>query len=274
MSDTTVLPFEVFRTKEQRTATKEQTTNNKTYIHHYHNQPPSSTMAAADQDIAVEASLKTTGLGSAEAKDDGVVPIIDLSNGTPEEITQQLWDAATQVGFFTLVGHGITQETIQDAFLESEKFFNQPLEEKQEQSPLDMKINCGFEYYSQVRPSTGVADQKESLQITAREGCMDGRWPNPQFQTNATTLLEQAHSLANKILDMLQPLAVPHLEQPQALSGSHNLFSPDGQCTLRFIHYPPQTPETTSKLLEEGYWRAGPHTGKIEWNDKIVFLCV
>ena len=29
---------------------------------------------------------------------------------------------------------------------------------------------------TQVRPSTGTADQKESLQITARVGCMDGRW--------------------------------------------------------------------------------------------------
>jgi hypothetical protein len=124
-----------------------------------------------------------------------------------------------------------------------------------------MKINCGFEYYSQVRPSTGVADQKESLQVTAREGCMDGRWPTQEFQSKATTLLEQAHSLANRILDMLQPLAVPHVP-PSTLSKSHNLFSPDGQCTLRFLHYPPQTPETTEKLLQEGYWRAGPHTGK------------
>ena len=33
---------------------------------------------------------------------------------------------------------------------------------------------------TQVRPSTGTPDQKESLQITAREGSMDGRWPRTE----------------------------------------------------------------------------------------------
>lgn len=224
-------------------------------------------MAAADQDIAVEASLKTTGLGSALAKDDGVVPVIDLSKGTEKDIVDQLWKAATQVGFFSLTGHGIPQTLIDKAFEESQLFFEQPVEDKKKQSPLDMSINCGFEYYAQVRPSTGVADQKESLQVTAREGSMDGRWPSDHFESAAKELLNASHALANKILDMLQPLAVPHVE-PKTLSTSHNLWSPGGQCTLRFLHYPPQDKETTQSLLKEGYWRAGPHT---DW-DNVTLL--
>jgi isopenicillin N synthase-like dioxygenase len=216
---------------------------------------------AADQDIAVEASLKTSGLGSAEAKDDNAVPVIDLSL-PKEEVVELLWTAATQVGFFSIINHGIASDIIDQAFHQSQAFFEQPLEDKQKQSPLDMSINCGFEYYAQVRPSTGVADQKESLQVTARENGMDNRWPNPQFRSAATTLLEQSHALANRLLDLLQPKAVPHLE-PGTLSKSHTLWCPGGQCTLRFLHYPPQEKETTEKLLKGGYWRAGPHTGKL-----------
>jgi isopenicillin N synthase-like dioxygenase len=230
--------------------------------------------AAANQDIQLEESLNTTGLGSALARDDGVVPVIDLSidnnNGrTEQDIVNQLWQAATQVGFFSVTGHGIPATLIDQAFEESQQFFAQPLADKTKQSPFDPSINCGFEYYAQVRPSTGVADQKESLQVTAREHAMDGRWPSQTLESAAKQLLQASHALANRLLDMLQPLAVPHLADPHTLSQSHTLWSPDGQCTLRFLHYPPQDQQTTKKLLsQEGYWRAGPHT---DW-DNLTLL--
>jgi isopenicillin N synthase-like dioxygenase len=228
---------------------------------------------AVNQDIAIEASLKERGLFDAACDDEGDgeervgVPVIDMSKGTREEIVAQLWDAATKVGFFSLVGHGIPQELIDRAFSNSSEFFSLPLEEKRKQCPLDMSINCGFEHYAQVRPSTGVADQKESVQITAREGCMNGRWPileeKDMFQTTANELLVEANQLAGNLLDMLQPMACPQIDavkEPHKLSGSHTLWSPECQCTLRFLHYPSQAPDTTKTLLKNGYWRAGPHT--------------
>lgn len=239
--------------------------------------------SAVNQDVAVEASLKARGLLDAaccdyDDKQLNKVPVIDLSKGTKEEIVAKLWDAATRVGFFTLVGHGIKQELIERAFQNSEVFFNLPLDEKKKQSPLDMSINCGFEHYAQVRPSTGVADQKESLQITAREGGMNGRWPKLNnadkenaFEDTAQDLLKEANKLAGELLDMLQPMACPQIDptkEPNKLSSSHTLWSLEGQCTLRFLHYPPQTPETTEALLKEGYWRAGPHT---DW-DNLTLL--
>lgn len=111
-----------------------------------------------------------------------------------------------------------------------------------------------------VRPSTGVADQKESLQVTARQGVMDGRWPSEDFKEKANALMNAAHELAGKILDLLEPMAVPHNE-PGTISKSHTLWADDGQCTLRFLHYPALPEGSTEKLLREGYWRAGPHTG-------------
>jgi isopenicillin N synthase-like dioxygenase len=147
-------------------------------------------------------------------------------------------------------------------------FFDQPTSAKAEQSPLDMSINCGFEHFAQVRPSTGVADQKESLQITAREGCMEGRWPSDRFQQTSLEFLEATHALAGKILTWLEPLAVPHVLEG-TLAQSHTLWSHDGQCTLRYLHYPAMDKESTHKLLEDGYWRAGPHT---DWTNVTLLF--
>ena len=224
-------------------------------------------MSQADQDIAVEASLKTTGLGSAAVVDDGVVPTIDLRQDEAI-VAQQLWEAATQVGFFTIIGHGIDASVVDQAFAASADFFAQPVQVKQTQSPGDMKNNAGFEYFSQVRPSTGVQDQKESLQITARQGVMDGRWPSLEFRSKAEALLTAAHALAGRILTLLEPQAVPH-NAPGTLAQSHTLWADDGQCTLRFLHYPAmEDANATAQLLQQGHWRAGPHT---DW-DNVTLL--
>jgi tRNA(Arg) A34 adenosine deaminase TadA len=211
----------------------------------------------AEEDIAMERSLKETGLGSASVKDDNVVPTIDLSAGTDEEIRRKIWEAATQVGFFTVTGHGIDQRIIDDAFAVAADFFAQPVDIKTKQSPLDMSINCGFEHFAQVRPSTGVADQKESLQVTAREGAMEGRWPSDDYKEKTHALMNAANALAGRLLNLLEPLATPQVE-PGTLASSHTLWSDDGQCTLRFLHYPAMEKEKTARLLESGYWRAGP----------------
>ena len=223
---------------------------------------------AALQDIGVERSLLESGLGSAPAFDDGAVPIIDLSVGTEKDVAQKLWDAATTVGFFVVVGHGIAQSKIDDAFKASSEFFSQDVDTKKKQSPFDASLNSGYEFMAQVRPSTGLADQKESLQITARKGSMDGRWPGDVFKTRTTDLLVAAHDLANKILDLLEPKVVPQLNERGVLSGSHTLWAEDGQCTLRLLHYPPAAKESIKELRNAGHWRAGAHT---DW-DNITLL--
>ncbi|KAL3826554.1 hypothetical protein ACHAXA_003618 [Cyclostephanos tholiformis] len=214
---------------------------------------------AAQDDIQVEKSLRISGLGSAPAVDDAIVPIIDI-RGLEAEVMEKLWQAATNVGFFVVTGHGIPQNVIDDAFAESSNFFSQSVEDKKEQSPFAANLNSGYEYMSQIRPSTGLADRKESIQITAREGCMDGRWPNDAFKSASTALMEAAHSLACKILDLLEPRALPHEIERGSLSKSHTLWSDDGQCTLRFLHYPPAPRADIIRLREDGHWRAGAHT--------------
>ncbi|CAB9530261.1 UPF0676 protein C1494.01 [Seminavis robusta] len=230
-----------------------------------------------NQDIETERSLLQSGLGAAPATRDFQVPVISMSTQDDDDdetiLANQLWDAARTVGFFTVVDHGIPLELIQQAFAVSADFFsNQTREEKEEQSPFAKELNSGYEYFTQVRPSTGTADQKESLQVTARQGVMEGRWPPEKFQDTATQLLEHAHKLANRILTLLEKDACP-LNEAGTLAKSHTLWAPDGQCTLRFLHYPPMEPETAKQLTtpdEQGkiHWRAGPHT---DW-DNVTLL--
>ena len=68
-----------------------------------------------------------SGVGDKAATAD-TVPVIDLSNPAPDAISQALWAAATTVGFFTVINHGIPLDQIDDAFSCSESFFAQPLE--------------------------------------------------------------------------------------------------------------------------------------------------
>lgn len=178
----------------------------------------------ANADIEVERSLFTSGLGAAAAAKSGdySVPVIDMSKGTDVELAEQLWQAATTVGFFSLTGHGIPQSEIDAAFGASAAFFAQPQSEKDAQSPFSRNDNAGYEYMSQVRPSTGTADQKESLQMTFREGAMDGRWPSKpeNFREVAEGLATKCQELAGRLMDLLERRACPNLK-PGTLSKSH-----------------------------------------------------
>jgi len=208
--------------------------------------------AAAAQEVEVERSLATSGLGAAHAVH-GKVPVIDLSSS---EAAEAIWEAAKEPGFFVVTNHGIPEGAIDEAFGLSAGFFGQSRELKETQSPFAANLNAGYEFFSQVRPSTGAPDQKESLQITAREGCMDGRWPSTSFEASMREFMQKSHALGCRILSILEPQACPKLT-PGTLASAHNLWADDGQCTLRLLHYPPVH---EPGQLPANYWRAGPHT--------------
>ena len=61
-----------------------------------------------------------------------VVPVIDLSNfdTNREQLVAQVGEACKNIGFFTIVNHGISKELINDLTAQADLFFKLPLEER------------------------------------------------------------------------------------------------------------------------------------------------
>jgi isopenicillin N synthase-like dioxygenase len=176
------------------------------------------------------------GLGHTKVRD---VPRIDMSNfdRRKAEIADQLWAASTGIGFFQLVNHGIAQEQTDEAFVMTERFFALPHDTKGHY-PLLKGTNAGWEYKSQVRPSTGTADNKESYQITLPR--MGKLWPTgaelPGFKTVMLAFERANWALGMKVLSCFAwKLGFP----PDFFTDCHDPLSSEYQSTLRLLHYMP-----------------------------------
>jgi isopenicillin N synthase-like dioxygenase len=184
------------------------------------------------------------------------VPRIDMSDFETRkaEIADQLWAAATEIGFFQLINHGIPQSQIDEAFLLCERFFDLPQEVKAGM-PLIRGTNAGWEYMSQVRPSTGTADRKESYQITLPR--MKALWPGealPGFKAIMLAFERANWALGMKVLSCFA-LKLGFAED--AFTEWHDPLSPEYQSTLRLLHY---LPMENAKPEDFSAWRAGAHT--------------
>lgn len=210
---------------------------------------PSYTMA----ELQKEAQMGGLGV----ERTDRTIPRIDLTDFERRrtEITEELWTAATEVGFFQLVNHPIPQEDVDKAFEWAAKFFELPREAK-EALPLDKPKNAGWEYSSQVRPSVGTPDQKESYQITRPH--MAPFWPDeealPGFKDFMLDFESKCWALA---MDVLSCFGEKLGFERDFFAKAHDPSSEEYQSTLRMIHYY-ALPE---ELREQpGMWRAGAHT--------------
>lgn len=182
---------------------------------------------------------------------------IDLSDfdSRKAEITEQLWSAATDIGFFQVVNHGISSEEITRAFDMSKAFFALP-DAVKARHPLKRAFNAGWESRAQVRPSTKTPDQKESYQLTRPH--MEGLWPGETelagFQ--ATMLAFEAKSWA-VAMKLLSCFATRLGFEEDFFTHAHDPARAAYQSTLRLLHYYPVDPALRDRLE---LWRAGAHT--------------
>lgn len=97
---------------------------------------------------------------------DRPVPTISLRDfdSRVDEITKELIDAAENHGFFCIVDHGISRDSIDRIFDQSSRFFNQS-DDVKSRVPFSPQHNAGWEKNAQIRPSTGAVDRKESYQM-------------------------------------------------------------------------------------------------------------
>ena len=154
----------------------------------------------------------------------------------------------------TLENHGISAEQIQDAFELSRKFFALPDEVKAKTS-LNGK-NMGWEKGAQIRPSTGTADQKESMQLQFAR--MEGMWPSdedlPGFRVRAQAFMNAVQQLSVKVMECFaQGLGLP---LSTFTEGTVDPGVGDSQSTLRLLHYH----SVEGKQFDDRFWRAGSHT--------------
>lgn len=188
---------------------------------------------------------------------DLAVPRISLADfeARRDEITDQLWTASTEIGFFQLVDHGIDPVRVDEAFSWSARFFDLPRAVK-ERLPLRREDNVGWEFSSQVRPSVGVPDQKESFQITRPH--MAGLWPTEEdlagFRAFMLDFERECWELAMRVLSCFADRLG---FERDFFAAAHDPASDAYQSTLRLIHYYALPEELRA---QPGTWRAGAHT--------------
>lgn len=194
------------------------------------------------------------------------IPQISLSDfeNRIDEITTQLCSAAEKVGFFALTDHGIPVEQIKDMFTTSESFFNLP-DDVKATVPWNPQ-NVGWEKKSQVRPSTGKADQKESYQLQFGEN-MEGLWIAeghvPGFKEGSLEFMRAVQGISEKL--MVCFARGLGFEDGEFVKW-HDVEKANSQSALRLLHYY-ATPEMGDG---EVYHRAGAHA---DWVCCSVLSC-
>ncbi|KAM0791879.1 hypothetical protein ACM66B_004134 [Microbotryomycetes sp. NB124-2] len=189
------------------------------------------------------------------------VPAISLRDfdNRRDEIRDELIAAASDIGFFTLVDHPIPLEHVDAAFELSRRFFDLPLEVKQK-TPFNGK-NMGFEYKSQIRPSTGYPDEKESMQLGFGLGPdMTKSWPSdqdcPGFRQEAEKFMKEVQGLSVKLMELLaEGVGLPKNTFTDGSVCPEDSDREDSMSTLRLLHYT----SCEDKDFGENYYRAGAH---------------
>lgn len=163
-----------------------------------------------------------------------------------QAVVKEIYHACSQVGFMYLQNHDMCPDLIEQVFIQSKKFFDFPLETKQELAWSDELSNQGYVGIERERLNPNrPGDIKEAFNITSDQ--------NPAHDTPACNsyilnFREACTQLANQVL---QALALA-LELPE------NFFV-DNHCdrnhTLRLLHYPP-----LKQKPQPGQIRAGEHS--------------
>ncbi|KAG4028152.1 hypothetical protein MFRU_024g01220 [Monilinia fructicola] len=174
------------------------------------------------------------------------------------EITEQLVHAAETDGFFVLINHGIELSTISQMFEMSKRFFSLPISTKST-VPFTPVHNVGWEQNSQVRPSTGVADQKESYQLQFHPSMSDywlGEEVLPGFREEVMGFMTACQELSEKLMVCFERgLGV----EEGIFVNAHDISRVESQTVLRLLHYF----KVDRELANRDWVRAGPH---VDWS--------
>ena len=201
------------------------------------------------------------------------IAIIDLGpylageSGALESTANALREASTELGFFFLRNHGISQDLIDRVFAQAERFHSLPLEKKLELRIIDRIVGYlplgGQTQRTSIHGASVAPDLSASFyirrdyavdhpdRIAGRPWVFQNRWPEDLSGFRETTL-EYFEAMSALAMQML-PLQSIALGLPVDHLQSHAAFAPATN-NLRLLHYPPRDPDLP------GQFGIGPHT--------------
>lgn len=183
----------------------------------------------------------------------GSIPVIDLAAyraGEPAaagRAAQQLREALTDVGFFSIVNHGIPWGQVTDIYEQAARYHALAEETKVAHSMDARRMGysrLGGAQHDERKPALNAAF------FMARPGSSRNQFPDeaalPGFRAAVTAYYEAMDRLGHELL----PLYARALELPPEFFDG--FFQP-ALATLRLTHYPPMP-------AEEDQWGIDPHT--------------
>ncbi|KAF1996793.1 Clavaminate synthase-like protein [Amniculicola lignicola CBS 123094] len=189
---------------------------------------------------------------------DLAIPIIDISNPSPE-VAQQVLSAASTHGFLFIKNDGVTipPKDIDDMFELSRKFFHSPKETKQEyaiHSATAGGINRGW--VSMQGEALDPENQKVAFNI-APPSPSTPLQPLPTPLSTSSPLISRfqtsCHTLCQSILSLLNTaLQIPDSEY---FTSRHDQRKGESGTIFRMLYYPASHKDDTKQTI-----RAGAHS--------------
>ncbi|KAJ5129445.1 uncharacterized protein N7515_005484 [Penicillium bovifimosum] len=187
---------------------------------------------------------------------------IDLSRfdqpGGKQELAKQLYDAVTRVGFWVVVGHGLSDERVLRQFSIGNAFFKEPLEEKQS-FPCNFAEGEYFGYRGNERwiGDTGVKDNVEMLNVPKPIPEWDDVPRHRLVRQNYEEIAQFHRDLYENVIRKLFVLMAIILELPENYLVDAHAYDKRSDDHLRYMIYNTRTQEEWDKA--QGYTKGG-HT--------------
>ena len=175
------------------------------------------------------------------------IPVVDLQDylrGTPAQrdaFVHTIGSALEDIGFFSLVNHGVEQKLIKDAYRDAEAFFLLDEATKRTYEDLALKGQRGYTSFGREKAKDHkVPDLKEFWHVGRdREGAPANLWPDAQVPSFRPVMLELFRQLDTCAAQLLEACALYLGEEKSLMSR----MAEGGDTIFRIIHYPPVAPE-------------------------------
>lgn len=193
-----------------------------------------------------------------------VSPALSGTSEGVEQVGREIRTASENIGFYLMVGHGISVDLRARAFEANARFHDLPVERK-----LEVKLNPYFRGYQPLEGSTlnissvettSKPNQSESFFIRHEVAETDPEFGQPvqgpnQWPRDLPGIREAVLAYHDAMRDMMVALLPAYAyAMEQDAAAFRSLFSPPSTI-VRMLHYPPH-----DRPRKKGVFGIGPHT--------------